>query len=49
MPEISEFNTGEPTAHSPWDCENYACEPCNKAIDDFVGKYAEDEIDEERK
>lgn len=47
MSEINEFNTGEKT-HSPWDCEDYLCIPCNQAIDEFVAKYEEDKVDEER-
>jgi hypothetical protein len=48
MSEINEFNTGETTAHSPWECEDYLCVPCNKAIDDFMAKVEEDKVDEER-
>ena len=47
MSEINEFNTGE-AVHSPWDCEDMSCEPCNKAIDEFVAKYEEDRVDEAR-
>lgn len=47
MPEINEFNTGE-TSHNPWECEDYLCPPCNKAIDEFIGKLEEDRVDEDR-
>lgn len=48
MSEINEFNTGEVTPHNPWECEDYLCVPCNKAIDDFMAKVEEDKVDEER-
>jgi len=47
MQDINEFNTGEST-HSPWDCEDYLCVPCNKMIDDYTAKLEEDKVDEER-